>query len=120
MRAVAEPHEGASEGMLRMFGIPESEIAETLRDAEEAGIELEGLEMTTCLHRGELEVTTSYEPRREEAYDELAGFVAERHPGTLFSTDGARSTSRWPRCCSTRASRSPSRSPARAACLRRA
>ena len=37
--------------MLRLFGIPESEIAETLRDAERAGVELERLEITTCLRR---------------------------------------------------------------------
>ena len=47
--------------MLRLFGIPESEIAETLRLAEDAH-GLEGLEITTCLRRGEIEVVTRFEP----------------------------------------------------------
>ena len=48
--------------MLRLFGIPESEIAETLRVAEREGVELDRLEITTCLKRGEIEVVTRYEP----------------------------------------------------------
>jgi len=34
--------------MLRLYGIPESEIAETLRAAEREGVELGRLEITTC------------------------------------------------------------------------
>ena len=48
--------------MLSLYGIPESEIAATLRAAAEAGIELDRLEITTCLRRGEVEVVTRYEP----------------------------------------------------------
>jgi nicotinamide-nucleotide amidase len=76
-------------GMLRLFGIPESEIASTLRAAEEAGLSLEPLEITTCLRRGEIEVSTRYEPRAEPEYDALVGFIRERHRETLFSDDGA-------------------------------
>ena len=47
--------------MLRLFGMPESEIAQTLRDAEQE-IGLDGLEITTCLRRGELEVVIRAEP----------------------------------------------------------
>src|SRR5208282_964398 len=36
---------------MRLFGIPESEIAETLRVAERDGVPLEQLEITTCLKR---------------------------------------------------------------------
>ena len=49
---------------LRLFGIPESEIAETLRVAEREGVELDRLEITTCLKRGEIEVVTRYRARR--------------------------------------------------------
>ena len=49
---------------LRLFGIPESEIAETLRVAEARGRRVRRLEITTCLRRGEVEVVTRYEPRR--------------------------------------------------------
>jgi nicotinamide-nucleotide amidase len=73
---------------MRLFGIPESEIAETLRQAERKGIELDGLEVTTCLKRGELEVVTRYEPHAAGVYEELERLVSERHATTLFSTDG--------------------------------
>jgi nicotinamide-nucleotide amidase len=73
---------------LRLFGIPESEIAETLRRAECEGVDLASLEITTCLRSGEIEIVTRYEPEAQEAYDALARIVAERHSGTLYSTDG--------------------------------
>ena len=76
-------------GMLRLFGIPESEIANTLRAAEEAGLSLAPLEITTCLRRGEIEVSTRYEPPAEPAYEALVDFIRERHRDTLFSKDGA-------------------------------
>jgi nicotinamide-nucleotide amidase len=76
-------------GMLRLFGIPESEIANTLRAAEAAGLELGQLEITTCLRRGEIEVSTRYEPPAEDAYRALVAFIRERHRDTLFSDDGA-------------------------------
>jgi nicotinamide-nucleotide amidase len=73
---------------MRLFGIPESEIAETLRQAEERGIELGKLEVTTCLKRGEIEVVTRYEPDGASVYDEFERLVRERHADTLFSLDG--------------------------------
>jgi nicotinamide-nucleotide amidase len=76
-------------GVVRLFGIPESEIASTLRAAEEAGLELEPLEITTCLRRGEIEVSTRYEPPAQNAYEELVRFIRERHSDTLFSEDGS-------------------------------
>ena len=76
-------------GMLRLFGIPESEIANTLRAAEAAGLALDRLEITTCLRRGEIEVSTRYEPPAEDAYEALVEFIRQRHHDTLFSDDGA-------------------------------
>jgi nicotinamide-nucleotide amidase len=73
---------------MRLFGIPESEIAETLRQAQARGIELGKLEVTTCLKRGEIEVVTRYEPDAATIYEAFAEFVSERHADTLFSTDG--------------------------------
>ncbi len=75
-------------GMLRLFGIPESEIASTLRAATDAGLSLEELEVTTCLRRGEIEVSTRYPPEAEPAYDALEAFIRGRHRDTLFSEDG--------------------------------
>jgi nicotinamide-nucleotide amidase len=76
------------QAMLRLFGIPESEIAETLRRAERAGVELARLEITTCLRTGEVEVVTRYEPEAQAAYEALVRVVVERHGDTLYSTDG--------------------------------
>jgi nicotinamide-nucleotide amidase len=72
---------------LRLYGIPESEIAQTLRAAE-GSTSLDGLEITTCLRGGELEVVTRFEPGAEAAYDAFEAVVRERHADTLFSTDG--------------------------------
>jgi nicotinamide-nucleotide amidase len=74
---------------LRLFPIPESEIAETLRVAERAGVELGRLEVTTCLKRGEVEVVTRFEPDGEGVYDAFVALVKERHADTLFSEDGS-------------------------------
>jgi nicotinamide-nucleotide amidase len=74
---------------LRLFGIPESEIAETLRVAEREGVELGKLEVTTCLKRGEVEVVTRYEPDAEGVYGAFVEIVKDRHADTLFSEDGS-------------------------------
>ena len=73
---------------LRLFGIPESEIAATLRAAEEQGIAIERLMVTTCLRSGEVEIVTRHEPDAAEVYTELEQFIGTRHADTLFSTDG--------------------------------
>jgi nicotinamide-nucleotide amidase len=75
--------------MLRLFGIPESEIALTLREAESEGVELGKLEITTCLKRGEVEVVTRYEPHLQDVYDAFESVVRRRHADTLFSDDGS-------------------------------
>ncbi len=75
--------------IVRLFGIPESEIANTLRAAAQEGLSLEALEITTCLRRGEIEVSTRFEPPAQGAYDALIEFLARRHGAQLFSRDGA-------------------------------
>jgi nicotinamide-nucleotide amidase len=74
--------------MLRLFGIPESEIADTMLRARDAGIDLDALEITTCLRRGEVEVVTRYEPPEQAVYDAFEALIRERHTRTLFSDDG--------------------------------
>jgi nicotinamide-nucleotide amidase len=74
--------------IMRLFGIPESEIANTLRAAVEEGLDLAPLEITTCLRRGEIEVATQFEPAAQEAYDAFLQFIRERHADTLYSDDG--------------------------------
>jgi nicotinamide-nucleotide amidase len=75
--------------IVRMFGIPESEIAGTLRAAEVAGLVLEPLEITTCLRRGEIEIATRFEPPAQSDYDRLLTFLEERHGDKIFSRDGS-------------------------------
>ena len=74
--------------MLRLFGIPESEIAATLRVAEERVEGFDGLELTTCLRRGELELAVRFEPPAGRAWEQVAALVRERHARELFSDDG--------------------------------
>jgi nicotinamide-nucleotide amidase len=77
--------------MLRLFGIPESEIAETLRVAEAnmRDVGFERLEITTCLRRAEVEVVVRHEPDASPAWEQLRDVIASRHADTLFSTDGS-------------------------------
>jgi nicotinamide-nucleotide amidase len=75
--------------MLRMFGLSESGLAETLRQAEHDIAGFADLEITTCLRRGELEIVTRYEPAAADTYAELVKLLRHRHANTLFSEDGA-------------------------------
>ncbi len=74
--------------MIRLFGIPESEIAETLRVADQE-VGLDGLEITTCLRRGELEVVVRSDTDTIAASDALAALIQDRHRDSVFSVDGS-------------------------------
>jgi competence/damage-inducible protein CinA-like protein len=74
---------------MRMFGLPESGLAETLRDAEQRLSGFSSLEITTCLRRGELEVVTRYEPEFVDVYRQLVDLLRERHGQHIFSEDGS-------------------------------
>ncbi|OBF53074.1 competence/damage-inducible protein A [Mycobacterium sp. 852002-53434_SCH5985345] len=74
---------------VRMFGLPESGLAETLRDAEASVPGFESLEITTCLRRGEVEMVTRYEPDAAAGYAKLIQLVRDRHAQQLFSEDGS-------------------------------
>ena len=67
---------------LRLWGTPESELAATLRRVDD---QLAGLEITTCLRDGELEIVTRYRPDAEEAYGRLVAAVRGDFGDTLFS-----------------------------------
>jgi nicotinamide-nucleotide amidase len=75
--------------IMRLFGIPESEIARSLREIEADGIPIERLEITTCLRRGEIEIATVFEPPASPVYDEFEAAIRARHADTLFSEDGS-------------------------------
>lgn len=74
---------------LRMFGLPESALAETLRYAESAIPGFGELEITTCLRRGELEIVTRYEPESAQACQDLTSLLSDKHGRQLYSTDGS-------------------------------
>jgi nicotinamide-nucleotide amidase len=89
LRDAIAGHTEYRQEMVRMFGLPESGLADTLRDAEE-GIEGYGeLEITTCLRRGEIEMVTRFEPRAAPVYAELVELLRERHAREIFSEDGS-------------------------------
>ena len=75
--------------MVRMFGLPESGLAETLREAQGHIEGFERLEITTCLRRGELEIVTRYEPDAAPVYAQLLSVLREHHARQIFSEDGA-------------------------------
>ncbi|SNS77538.1 competence/damage-inducible protein cinA [Geodermatophilus saharensis] len=68
---------------VRLWGTLEAQLAATLREHE---AELAGLEITTCLREGELEIVTRFAPEAQPAYDRLGAVLAEEYPATLFST----------------------------------
>jgi competence/damage-inducible protein CinA-like protein len=71
----AEPFETMS---IRMFGIPESELAQALREIEEGGADLDQLEVTTCLRGGELVTDVRHRPGAEEAAEALRSGLEDR------------------------------------------
>ncbi|OBG18742.1 competence/damage-inducible protein A [Mycobacterium sp. 852002-51057_SCH5723018] len=75
---------------IRMFGLPESGLAETLRGAEASVPGFESLEITTCLRRGEVEMVTRYEPDAADVYAQLTQLLRDRHAQQIYSEDGSR------------------------------
>jgi nicotinamide-nucleotide amidase len=89
LRAVLERAGTLEQRMLRLYGVPESEIALSLVAIEDEGVPLDRLEITTCLRRGEIEIATVFEPARSQVYEDFEEAIRERHRDTLFSLDGS-------------------------------
>jgi nicotinamide-nucleotide amidase len=81
----AEPYQTMS---IRMFGIPESELAKALREVEEEGVSLDQLEVTTCLRGGELVTDVRHRPGAEEAAKALRAGLAERLGRFTYTESG--------------------------------
>jgi len=73
---------------MRMFGVPESEIAKSLREMEAGGVELDAVEITTCLRRGEIEIDVRYRDEAEKIAEGVREGLVERHREETFSLDG--------------------------------
>lgn len=86
-RAVAAGAPKLVRRMMRLFGMPESQLAGSLREIEQSGVDLSDLEITTCLRRGEIEIATTFEAGSDGEYEAFAAEIAKRHGDLLFSTD---------------------------------
>ena len=75
------------EQMIRMIGVPESDIAKTLREFE-ASDGLGDLEVTTCLRKGEMEILVSHRPEEHGLRDRLIAKFSEQYANNIFSEDG--------------------------------
>jgi len=73
---------------VRMFGIPESEIAKSLREIEQGGTDLGAVEITTCLRRGEIEIDVRYRAEAAPVAEAVRSGLVERHRRHTFSLDG--------------------------------
>jgi competence/damage-inducible protein CinA-like protein len=87
MRELLSGVPAAKARSLRYFGLPESEIAATLREIG-ARRDLSGVEVTTCLRRSELEVDLRPRPGVDAVADALHAELATRHARHLVSADG--------------------------------
>jgi nicotinamide-nucleotide amidase len=72
---------------VRMFGLPESEIAQTLRDVGDR-TDLSDVEITTCQRRSELEVDLRYGDAGRAAADQVLEEIERRHGRMIVSRDG--------------------------------
>ena len=73
---------------LRMFGTPESELALSLREIEADGLDIDALEVTTCLRKGEVEIDVRYRDEAVGIAESLKEELRRRHERTLYSLDG--------------------------------
>ena len=89
LRALLDRAGVLEQRMLRLYGVPEAEIAQSLLAIEAGGAALDRLEITTCLRRGEIEIATVFDPSAAAEYDALAAGIRARHADALFSEDGA-------------------------------
>ena len=81
----AQPYRTMS---IRMFGIPESELAKALREIEDEGVALDQLEVTTCLRGGELVTDVRHRDGSEEAAEGLRAGLAERLGQFTYTESG--------------------------------
>ena len=90
VQALLERTEPFAETHLRLFGVPESEIAATLRAVGEH-TDLAPLEIVTCLRDFSLEVDLRRRPgdaAAETAHDAVVAEIDARHGAAVFSRTG--------------------------------
>jgi nicotinamide-nucleotide amidase len=87
VRAVLEHADSYETATLRLFGVPESEIAKSLREIE-AETDLSPLEITTCLRQAELVVDIRHRPEHEAVAGRVVEAITKRHGRFVFSAGG--------------------------------
>ncbi len=73
---------------MRMFGVPESEVAKSLREIEAGGVAVDAVEITTCLRRGEIEIDVRYRDETARLAEQVRDGLIARHRKQTFSLDG--------------------------------
>jgi nicotinamide-nucleotide amidase len=73
---------------MRMFGVPESEVAKSLREIEAGGVDVDAVEITTCLRRGEIEIDVRYRDETAAVAGEVRDGLVAQFPKQTFSLDG--------------------------------
>jgi nicotinamide-nucleotide amidase len=73
---------------MRMFGVPESEIAKSLREMEAEGLGIDTVEITTCLRKGEIEIDVRYRDEAIAVAEAVREELLRRHSQETFSVDG--------------------------------
>jgi nicotinamide-nucleotide amidase len=74
---------------LRLFAVPESELAATLRKVE-SETDISALEIVTCLRGGELYVDVRYRDGADDAAEAVRAAIGANHGRFLFSESGER------------------------------
>lgn len=76
---------------VRATGVLEAELAEVLRahESRHGSFADRGLEVTTCLRDGDIEVVSRFRPDADAAYELLLASVLERFGEAVYSTDGS-------------------------------
>jgi nicotinamide-nucleotide amidase len=85
LRQVLSGAASLAQRTLRITGVPEAQLAEVLRELSPP----RSLEITTCLRRGELEITTVFDLSAEPEYTTLETAIVERFGERVFSRDGS-------------------------------
>lgn len=87
VRALLERADPYAELQVRMFGLPESELAQSLREIE-AETDLGDLEITTCLRGGELVIDVRHREGAETAAEALVRGLDDRLGHFAYSYNG--------------------------------
>ena len=88
--AIAGRDASTGRGCCGSSGSPSRRSPRRCASRAAAGVDLDALEITTCLRRGEIEIATRYEPAGGRTSTRRSRrVVRERHADTLFSEDGS-------------------------------